>query len=211
MHSSQLTTILEQSAARHSHLCPRQVLGARIGLAGAAELGLDIPRQDKRLLVIVETDGCFVDGIEIATGCTMGHRTLRLEDYGKVAATFVDIQSEYAVRVFPHPDVRQRASFYLPDEKRHYLAQLKAYQVMPNEELLSFQQIHLVSPLRDLISRPGVRVNCMVCREEIINEREVVRHGLTLCASCAGLSYYQAAIPQAVPAPFLEQPLRLTV
>ena len=207
----QLTTILEQSAARHTHLCPRQVLGARIGLAGAAELGLDIPRRDKRLLVIVETDGCFVDGIEIATGCAMGHRTLRLEDYGKVAATFVDTQTGYAVRVYPNLDVRHRASIYFPDEKRRYFAQLEAYQIMPDEELLSIQHVQLVSPLSDLVSRPGVRVNCMVCGEEIINEREVVRYGLTLCASCAGTSYYQAAIPQAVSAPHLEQPLSLTV
>jgi formylmethanofuran dehydrogenase subunit E len=80
MDASILFERLEESAARHSHLCPRQVLGVRIGLVGAAALGIDAPRLDKRLLVILETDGCFADGVEVTTGCSVGHRTLRVED-----------------------------------------------------------------------------------------------------------------------------------
>jgi formylmethanofuran dehydrogenase subunit E len=131
---------LKISAARHSHLCPRQVLGARIGLVSAGALGLEIPRSDKRLLVILETDGCFADGVEAATGCTIGHRKLRVEDYGKVAATFVDVKTGQAVRITPALDVRQRAYAYALDEKRHYFAQLAAYQVMPDSVLLSIQE-----------------------------------------------------------------------
>ena len=92
---------MDIASARHTHLCPRQVLGARIGLAGASALGLDLPRADKRLLVILETDGCFADGIDAATGCTVGHRTMRIEDYGKIAATFVDVETERALRIAP--------------------------------------------------------------------------------------------------------------
>lgn len=186
-----LASILDQSAARHSHLCPRQVLGARIGLAGAAALSLDVPRRDKRMLIIIETDGCFADGIEAATGCTIGHRTLRVEDYGKIAATFVDVKTGQAVRVAPRLDVRERAYTCVPDEPRHYFAQLKAYQVLPNHELLSVQAVQLTTPIAAIVSRAGVRVNCDICGEEIINEREIVREGLTLCRSCAGQSYYQ--------------------
>ncbi len=188
-----LNEVLKITTARHSHLCPRQVLGARIGLAGAQALGLDTPRRDKRLLVILETDGCFADGIEAATSCTIGHRTLRVEDYGKVAATFVDVKTGQAVRITPAPDVRQRAYAYAPDEKRHYFAQLAAYQIMPDSELLSFQEVYLNTPVEALISRPGVRVKCEVCGEEIINERQVLQEGRTLCQSCAGKSYYQLA------------------
>lgn len=188
-----LNEVLKLSAARHSHLCPRQVLGARIGLAGAQALGLDAPRSDKRLLVILETDGCFADGIEAATGCTIGHRTLRVEDYGKIAATFVDVKTGQAVRIAPATDVRQRAYAYAPQEKRHYFAQLVAYQVMPDNELLSIQEVFLNTPVEALISRPGVRVNCELCGEEIINERQVLQAGTTLCRACAGNSYYQLA------------------
>lgn len=186
-----LNDVLKISAARHSHLCPRQVLGARIGLAGAGALGLETPCSDKRLLVILETDGCFADGIETATGCTLGHRTLRIEDYGKIAATFVETKTGQAVRVAPALDVRQRAYVYAPEEKRHYFAQLAAYQVMPDSELLSIQEVYLNTPVEVLVSRPGVRVYCELCGEEIINEREVIQGGLTLCRACAGQGYYQ--------------------
>ncbi len=191
---SDLQDILRISTERHKHLCPRQVLGARIGLAGAAALGLDRLRQDKRLLIILETDGCFADGVEVATGCTVGHRTLRIEDYGKVAATFADVKTGYTVRVAPRLDIRARAPAYAPDESRHYFAQLRAYQIMPDVELLTMQEVHLTPSLKAIVSRAGVRVNCASCGEEIINEREVVSDGQILCRSCAGHSYYQLPV-----------------
>ncbi|MDD5468041.1 MAG: FmdE family protein [Anaerolineales bacterium] len=186
-----LNEVLEKSAARHSHLCPRQVLGVRIGLAGARVLRLTSPRNDKRLLVILETDGCFADGVEAATGCTIGHRTLRVEDYGKIAATFVDAKTGQAVRIAPLLDVRQRAYAHAPDEKRHYFAQLAAYQVMSDSELFSIQEVCLTAPVDLLVSRAGVRVNCELCGEEIINGREIIRDNITLCHTCAGQGYYQ--------------------
>ncbi|MFW5941556.1 MAG: FmdE family protein [bacterium] len=193
VHEARLETlqaILEESSARHSHLCPRQILGARVGLAGAAALGLELPRRDKRLLVIVETDGCFVDGVEVATGATVGHRTLRVEDYGKVAATFIHVKTEEAVRVAPQLDVRQKAYAYAPEEKRRYFAQLQGYQLMPDTELLDVRPVRLATPVKDIVSRAGVRVNCDICGEEIINERELAIDGELLCRGCAGPAYY---------------------
>jgi formylmethanofuran dehydrogenase subunit E len=185
-----LQAILDISAARHKHLCPRQVLGARIGLAGGAALGLALPRQDKRLLIIVETDGCFADGVEAATGCAMGHRTLRLADYGKIGATFVDVKTGTAVRLAPQLDIREKALQYAPEETKHYYAQLVGYQRMPDNELLIIQPVQLSVPVSQIVSRAGVRVNCAECGEEIINEREVMVGGRPLCAACASPAYY---------------------
>ncbi len=187
---TELENILQLSSSWHQHLCPRQVLGARMGLAGAAALGLAIPRRDKRLLVIGETDGCFSSGIEAATGCSVRHRTLRVADYGKIAATFVDVKTETAVRLAPQPDVRQKAPTYAPDEKKHYYAQLVGYQHMPDAELLTIQAVRLTTPVGALVSRAGVRVNCAICGEEIINEREVGHGERPLCVACAGPAYY---------------------
>jgi formylmethanofuran dehydrogenase subunit E len=193
-----LNEILKTSASHHSHLCPRQVLGARIGLAGTQAVGLEPPVLNKRLLVIVETDGCFADGIEAATGCSVRHRTLRIEDYGKIAATFVNIPQGQAVRVAPLLDARDRAATYAPGEPRHYFAQLAAYSVMPDAELLSIQEVSLNVSIEKLVSRPGVRVNCDLCGEEVINGREVQQAGMTLCQACAFGAYYQIA-PFAAP------------
>lgn len=186
-----IQALLEQSTREHSHLCPRQILGVRIGLAGLAALGFREPPGKKQLLVITETDGCFVDGVIAATGCTVGHRTLRVEDYGKVAATFVDVRSGFTLRVAPRLDVRELACAYVPGEARHYFAQMQAYQLMPDDEMLTVQAVELMTPVGDIVSRPGLRVNCDVCGEEIINEREVRRSGQILCRACAGLGYYR--------------------
>jgi len=189
-----LTDYLEKSSRDHSHLCPRQILGVRMGLCGLKSLGLSANQGSKRLLVITETDGCFADGLTAATDCTVGHRTLRVEDYGKAAATFVDTQTGLAVRVAPNLDIRERAYQYAPNEPRHYFAQMQAYQIMPDEEMFAVTEVHLAVSIAEIVSRPGVRVNCDVCGEEIMNERELQREGLTLCRVCAGDSYYHASI-----------------
>ncbi|GAB4480052.1 MAG: FmdE family protein [Anaerolineales bacterium] len=187
-----LSDYLEKSSRDHDHLCPRQILGVRLGLAGMTALGFDSPPEKKRLLVIVETDGCFADGVIAATDCTVGHRTLRVEDYGKTAATFVDTLTGQAVRLAPALDIRQKAYAYAPAEPRHYFAQMQAYQVMPADEMFSVTPVMLHTPIESIVSRAGVRVNCDVCGEEIMNEREIHQDGLTLCRACAGRSYYCA-------------------
>lgn len=206
-----ISHLLDISAAQHSHLCPRQVLGVRIGLAGVETLQAATAGRPLRLLVIMETDGCLVDGVTAATGCAVGKRSLRVEDYGKIAATFVDMESEQAVRVTPRLDVRQRAFAYAPGERRHYFAQLTGYQVMPDQELLSIQPVRLVRSVAEIMSRAGVRVNCACCGEEIINEREVAQEGRTLCQPCAWGGYYTPTPGVNAPVARIAMPLRRPV
>lgn len=187
----ELQNALEIASARHKHLCPRQVLGARCALAAAEILELDVPRADKRLLVIVETDGCFVDGVEAVTGVSVGGRTLRVEDYGKIAATFVDVKTDRALRVAPKLDVRDRARHYAPEQTRRYFAMLHGYQRMPDAELLSFEWVKMAQPIMEIVSRASARAKCERCGEEIINEREVIEDDRSLCLTCAGRGYYR--------------------
>ncbi len=182
--------LLEKASQDHSHICPRQILGVRLGLAGMHALGFDEPPAKKRLLVITETDGCFTDGLSASTGCSVGHRTLRVEDYGKTAAVFVDTVTGQALRVSPLADIRQKALVYSPHETRHYFAQMQSYQVMPENEMFAVTPVALNFSISALISRAGIRVDCDVCGEEIMNEREVKLNGQTLCRACAGGGYY---------------------
>ena len=188
-----LNALLDISSRDHKHLCPRQILGVRLGLMGMRSIGFDEPSAKKRLLVIVETDGCFTDGISAATGCTVGHRTLRVEDYGKTAAVFVDTEIGQAVRVVPVLDIRQKAYDFAPDESRHYFAQMQAYQIMPDQAMFTVYPVNLNASIAAIISKPGMRVNCSVCGEEIMNEREINLRGLTLCRACAEGAYYSIA------------------
>jgi formylmethanofuran dehydrogenase subunit E len=186
-----LHELLAQSAALHKHLCPRQVLGVRMGMQSATLLGLELPQSDKRLFAFVETDGCFADGVSVATGCWLGRRTMRLMDYGKTAVTFVDTKTDIAIRIWPHPSCRQNASDYVPEGQSRWHTMLEAYQLMPAEELLCWRRVELSVSVKEIISRAGVRVNCDMCGEEVINEREVIQDGLILCRSCAEDSYYR--------------------
>lgn len=186
-----LEELLGQAAALHHHLCPRQVLGVRMGMLAAELLGITLPQQDKRLLAIVETDGCFSDGVAVATNCWVGRRTLRVVDFGKVAATFVDTHLGAAWRIAPHPEARTRAGSYAPQARSTWQAMLVGYQRMPAVELLVWRPVRLAVPVAEIVSRPGLRAHCARCGEEIVNGRERIVDGVSLCRACAGEDYLQ--------------------
>jgi formylmethanofuran dehydrogenase subunit E len=162
-----------------------------MGMLAAELLDLELPQSDKRLYTFLETDGCFADGVAVATGCWLGHRTLRLMDFGKVAATFEDTQSGRAFRIGVHPEARQLAHEAEPNARSRWHAQLAAYQYLPANQLLIWQPVQVGLSMEALTSRPGVRVNCARCGEEIINERERIISGEPVCRACAGEEYYQ--------------------
>ena len=183
-------TMLDECVRLHRRVCPRQVLGLRMGLYAGEVLGLDLPNKDKRLFTFMETDGCGADGVSVSTGCTVGHRTMRIMDYGKIAATFVDTFTDVAVRIAPARMIREQAEFYAPDEKSRWHKQLLAYQVMPSWQLFNLTYVSLTLPLMDIISRSSRRVECDNCHEEIINQREICRGERILCRACADGGYY---------------------
>jgi formylmethanofuran dehydrogenase subunit E len=193
-----LNELLRESAERHRHLCPRQVLGVRLGLRGLRALQLSVPgnlprflNHDRRLLTFVETDGCAADGIAVAVSCSVGQRTMRVYDFGKVAATLADTQSGRVVRVSPSPESRSLALRYAPNTLDKWHAYLEAYQIIPDDELIRIQDVSLRQPLEKILSNPDAKAICDVCGEEILNEREVITGNVTLCLSCAGQNYYR--------------------
>jgi formylmethanofuran dehydrogenase subunit E len=186
-----LAELLEESSRSHRHLCPRQVLGVRMGMLAARVLGLELPQSDKRLLTIVESDGCVIDGIIAATGCTVGHRTLRVEDYGKIAATFVDTATGRAVRFVPRKEIREAARAFAPSGYSKWEAQLYGYQTMEDDDLFAAQEVELVVPVERIVSTKGKKAVCERCGEEVNNEREVHSAGAILCKPCAQGGYYR--------------------
>ncbi len=190
--------LLDQSAKLHKHLCPRQVLGVRMGLFAGRLLDLDVPqpRHSKRLITFVEIDGCFSDGVAVATNCWVGGRTLRVVDLGKVAATFADRKSERAVRIRPRKRARALAQQYAPEAKNRWEAYLYGYQRIPLQDLFTAQPVDLLQSLESIISRPTFKVTCELCSEEIFNQRERICDGRILCRACLGEGYYRALTPE---------------
>ena len=122
---------------------------------------------EQELFAFVETDGCFTDGVAAATGCTLGPPHNEVVDYGKVAVTFVDTATEKAVRVWPNPDARQGAWKCAPEAEDGWHAQFEGYKKMPTCELLLFEPVHLLVSIKDIVSKPGLRVECARCGEGI--------------------------------------------
>ena len=187
-----LQHLLNTAQAKHGHQCPHLVLGLRIGLAGLRLLEMDSVNCQKNLLVIVETDGCFVKGIEITAKVSVGQRSLRIEDYGKTAATFVHLQTGRAFRLYPRPSLREIARKYTRDEQKAYLVQLIAYQIIPDTELMDIEPVALTQNLKEVMGSPRQKILCSRCGEEINTGREAWGGKTPICMACAGYAYYRS-------------------
>ena len=187
---------LEEYAAlagqTHGHMCPGQILGIRMAMLGLRSLGIDDPvKARKRLITFVEIDRCATDAVSLVTGCRLGKRSLKFLDYGKVAATFVDLQTGQAVRVAARDDARAKAKAMFPAAADASQAQLEAYKVMENADLFDLLAVRVKLKPEDLPGRPRSRVTCAECGEGVNDGRERHVADRILCRSCAGEPYYE--------------------
>jgi formylmethanofuran dehydrogenase subunit E len=186
-----LEEYLELATEAHGHICAGQVLGVRLAMLGLRELGIEDPvRERKRLVTYVEIDRCVTDAVALVGGCRLGKRALKFFDWGKVAATFVDLQTGRAVRIAAREDSKKRANEMFPalDKEK---GQQKAYLVLTDDELFEKQWVRVEIRPEDLPGFKGPRVVCEACGEGINFKREVSANGRTLCRACAGQRYYE--------------------
>ncbi len=169
------------------HLCAGLVLGTRLALYGVDRLGVDVPDRQKRLIVAVETDRCAVDAIQAVTGCRPGKRTLRLLDYGKLAATFIDQWTGAAVRVAARGDLRDKSHADHEPGERHEAQEL-AYRAMLPDELYTLRSVVPDVEQLDLPGPPRRRVRCATCGEEVTDGREIKTEAGPRCQPCAAAS-----------------------
>jgi len=189
---SDFEELLEESARIHGHLCPGQVLGVKMSMLGLKESGIEDPKGKDRkgIIVFVEMDRCATDAVQSVTGCSLGHRTMKFMDYGKMAATFVNLKTGKAMRVIAKEESRQKAKEYFPEIENKYAAQLEAYKIMPYEELFDLMEVKVQINPEDMPGRPLKRVQCARCSEYVQDMREVYLNGNVLCRSCAEEGYY---------------------
>jgi formylmethanofuran dehydrogenase subunit E len=184
--------LLEESVRIHGHLCAGQVLGVRMSMLGLREIGISDPKgkDRKNVIVFVEMDRCATDAVQSVTGCSLGKRTLKFMDYGKMAATFVNLRTNKAIRVVAREDTRHKAKEYLPGAEDKYKAQLEAYKFMTDEELFDIMEVTVDLRPEDMPGRPLRRVQCDGCGEHVQDGREVIWDSKTLCRPCAEGGYY---------------------
>lgn len=184
--------LLRESARAHGHLCPGQVLGVRMALAGLSQIGIVDPRgaDRKSIIVFVEMDRCATDALQSVTGCTLGKRSMKFLDYGKMAATFLNLSTGCAVRVVAREDSREKAGGLFPDIADKYEAQVEAYKVMTDGELFDMMEVEVHLPPEDMPGRPLRRLECSRCGEHVQDMRELYVDGKAVCRPCAGGAYY---------------------
>lgn len=188
-----LEDCLRESVSFHGESCPGQVIGTRMAMIGCREIGIDNPKSEggrKKIVVYVEMDRCAADAVMAVTGCRVGKRTVKVMDYGIMAATFVNLETGKAVRVRARESSRALASRYAPLMQDKYDRQREAYKVMPEQDLFDIHDVHVTIPKQDMPGRPLKRIQCEQCGDWIQDLREVKSEGQTLCRACAFGGYY---------------------
>jgi formylmethanofuran dehydrogenase subunit E len=222
MHS--LDALIREAEIAHGHLCAGQILGVRLAILGLAKLGIEDPRgkDRKRLITFVEIDRCATDAISVVTGCRLGKRALKFRDWGKMAATFVDLAAEIpgpdaptpegaplkpsfglsgskpnhwykAIRVAAKESSKELAREMHPEIENKNQQQMQAYREMKDDDLFSTQWVKVELPPEEFPGYKADRIVCAECGEGINFRREVVQDGKILCRSCAGGRYYKSS------------------
>jgi formylmethanofuran dehydrogenase subunit E len=200
-----LDEYLREAEQAHGHLCAGQVLGVRLAMLGLEKLGIEDPRGNKedrkRLVTFVEIDRCATDAIAVVTGCRLGKRALKFRDWGKMAATFVDlgikdlgikdVSTGKAIRIAAKESSKALARSMHPELESKNQQQMLAYREMPEDDLFTKQWVKVELPAEEFPGYKGERIVCAECGEGINFHREVLRDGRVLCHACAGERYYE--------------------
>jgi len=189
--------LLREAEIAHGHLCAGQILGVRMAMLGCRRLGIEEPRgkDRKRLVTFVEIDRCATDAIGVVTGCRLGKRALKFRDWGKMAATFVDLPSGRAIRIAALESSKDRARELYPHIEPKNAQQMHAYRELPDEQLFAEQWVRVPLDAREMPGYKSARMICAVCGEGVNYDRAIQREGRTLCQGCADPEgrYYQPA------------------
>src|SRR4051794_24454171 len=190
-----LDEYLADAEQAHGHLCAGQVLGVRMAMLGLQKLGINDPlgnKEDrKRLVTFVEIDRCATDAVAVVTGCRLGKRALKFRDWGKMAATFVDLSTGRAIRIAAKESSKALARQLHPEIENKNQQQMSAYREISDEELFVMQWVKVDLPPEEFPGYKGDRISCEECGEGINFRREVRKDGKALCRACAGDSYYK--------------------
>jgi len=188
-----LDEFLQDAAIAHGHLCAGQVLGVRMAMLGLEKLGIEDPQgaDRKRLVTFVEIDRCATDAVGVVTGCRLGKRALKFRDWGKMAATFVDVSSGKAVRIAAKESSKSLARSMHPEMESKNQQQMAAYREMDDADLFDVQWVKVELPAEEFPGFKGERIVCEQCGEGVSYKREVQCDGRVLCRGCAGETYYE--------------------
>lgn len=179
---------------------PEWSWGVRMSLAAMDELSMDPSKHNRDLIVYVEIDRCMTDGVQAVTGCTLGHRNLKYNDYGKFVATYINTATGKAVRVSAKDDNIESCPGFWRWSKKLFKGDgeckpsptpedmeegVEIVSGLPEEELLVLEEVQFEIPENDIPGFPKSIVKCEICGEHVMDGKELLLAGKTICRSCA--------------------------
>ena len=189
-----LDGLIDECGSLHGHICPGQVLGIRMAVLGCHLTGIRDPRgaERKKLFVWVEIDRCVTDAITAVTGVRLGRRSLKFLDYGKVAATFLNLSENLAYRIVAKEESRELADALFPAIEDKKERQMLTYREADVSVLFKIESVRLEVDEFEMPGRPRRRIICAQCGEGINDGRDLVNAlNERVCRSCAFGGYYQ--------------------
>lgn len=171
---------LKRAVDYHGHLCAGQLVGVRMARLGLKLLAIEDADSYRDLIVFIETDRCLADAIGTVTNCKIGRRRLKVYDFGKMAATFYDLGTGRAYRIYKkyrkHPG---------PDQDL-----LEFFDGLDDDKLFDIEEVDIRLEAWDLPGRPLVVKFCSECGEEVLDGRHLDGEFGIICRACDGERYY---------------------
>lgn len=199
-----LTALLVRAAGLHGHYCSGLAFGVVAGWAGLKRLGFDNTGMEE-LLAVVECNNCFVDGIQMTTGCSLGNNALIYKDLGKTAVTIMSRKTRSAVRLALKPRqwdgenaserdteaadlfrrvVKERRQDPEASRRMEELFREKSFETvtMSEEELFDIADVPVAFPEYAPIVDSET---CAVCGEQFMGTKRAAGKTQPLCLTCA--------------------------
>ena len=191
--------LLKMAIKFHGHKCPAMPLGLRAGLAAMGKLGV-VHASNKELYCLCETGFthatmCFVDGVQVTTGCTFGKSNIEKLDYEKNAITLIDVKKKKAVRVALNPEfqkkglgskfIQMRKEGIEPKDIASDIVDQMIENIMkqPDEVLFKISEVFDY----DFKGKKGTFewYECEACSEIVFSNGVRIKDNKKLCIACA--------------------------
>jgi formylmethanofuran dehydrogenase subunit E len=181
----------------HGHTCMGVTIGYMAAKLGMKVLG-EIRAIDEELIVIVETDACCCDAIQVLTGCTFGKGNFFYLDHGKMAFTFASRTTSQGVRLLLKPEIfqipeRERALAEKISSRSYTLAEQKEYEIIyeaRGEDFFSrgpeaFFEVDHITELKLPPKAPRApSIACEICGEMVMKTKLTELGGHLVCRGC---------------------------
>jgi formylmethanofuran dehydrogenase subunit E len=191
--------ILYSAVNIHGHACGGMPMGFVAGMAALKALGIERERNMDTIAVVEAGNGhaagCFVDGVQFATGCTFGKGVMRKEPKGKWSFRLIDKKSGRTVKVTLRPEILAKA-FAAP-----FITEYRSKGVNPTDipaelgragfsrpfGLPAENVVKIEGPFDIQLPKPTpcfTTVLCAVCGDTVAENYARLEGGQAVCPDC---------------------------